>query len=310
MQSVVMYHTRCFDGTMAAAAALKAIQDGSLQCDPEKGLIPINYNVSGQEEFFSDKEDSPYSLASAQGAEEFIFVDFCPKADTVNQLIDLGHKVVVLDHHKSAMEDAAKLEGTEGLTLTFDMAKSGAMMAWDYFHGEAPKLVHHVQDRDLWQWKLDHTKEIMAWLGAWSETNNPQSYLDAILKFEFTESEIVEVGSMLTAQLNSAVEKLASSFRYADILGYGRGIVVNAGVYQSEVGEYLYDRHEVPFVVAYGATRGGQISLSFRSKKGAAHSIDVTKLAAEFGGGGHENAAGGVAELEVWTEILQGSEHQ
>jgi oligoribonuclease NrnB/cAMP/cGMP phosphodiesterase (DHH superfamily) len=295
---------------MAAAAALSAIQGGNLQCDPDKGLIPINYNVSTPEEFFSDKEDSPYYLAADQGAEEIIFVDFCPKAATVQQLLAYGIKVVILDHHKSAKEDAEKLEGLEGLDLNFDMNKSGAMMAWDYFRGEAPKLVHHVQDRDLWQWKLDYTREIMAWLGAWAETNDPQSYLDAILKFEFTENEIIEVGSMLTAQMDSAVQKMASAFRYAEIPGHGRGIVVNAGVYQSEVCEYLYNRHEVPFVVAYAGTRGGQFSLSFRSKQGAAHSLDVTKIAAEFGGGGHANAAGGVAELEVWTEILQGSEHQ
>eukprot|EP00697_Spironema_sp_BW2_P003084 gnl/Spiro4/14121_TR7585_c0_g1_i1.p2 gnl/Spiro4/14121_TR7585_c0_g1~~gnl/Spiro4/14121_TR7585_c0_g1_i1.p2 ORF type:complete len:311 (+),score=26.73 gnl/Spiro4/14121_TR7585_c0_g1_i1:5179-6111(+) len=310
MKTVVMYHTRCFDGTMAVAAALKAIQDGKLDCDPEKGLIPINYNVSAPEEFFSDKEDSPYSLAEAQLVEEYVFVDFCPKAATVERLLSDGHTVVILDHHKSAKEDAEKLEGEEGLSLFFDMKKSGAMMAWDYFHGEAPKLVHHVQDRDLWHWKLDNTKEVMAWLGSWAETDDPQSYLDAILKFEFCESEVIEVGHMLTAQMNSAVEKMASSFRYAEIPGYGRGIVVNAGVYQSEVCEYLYDRYEVPFVVAYAGTRGGQFSLSFRSKQGAAHSIDVTKIAAEFGGGGHANAAGGVAELEVWAEVLQGSEHQ
>lgn len=310
MKTVVMYHTRCFDGTMAAAAALKAIQEGKLDCDPEKGLIPINYNVSAPEEFFSNKEDSPYSLASAMDAEDYIFVDFCPKAATVTQLLDLGHTVVILDHHKSAKEDAEKLGGMEGLDLNFDMKKSGAMMAWDYFHGEAPKLVHHVQDRDLWNWKLDNTKEVMSWLGSWAETNNPQSYLDAILKFEFCENDVIEVGQMLVQQMNSAVEKMSSSFRYAEIPGFGRGIVVNAPVYQSEVGEYLYDKYEVPFVVSYAGTRGGQFSLSFRSKKGAAHSIDVTELAATFGGGGHANAAGGVADLEVWAEVLQGSEHQ
>lgn len=310
MQTVVMYHTRCFDGTMAAAAALKAITDGKLQCRLDDGLIPINYNVSTPEEFFSDKETSPYSLASAQDAEEFIFVDFCPKAATVEQLLERGHKVVILDHHKSAMIDISRMDDHENLTLRFDMAKSGAMMSWEHFHGEAPKLVHHVQDRDLWQWKLDHTKEIIAWLSAWAQTNDPQSYLDAILKFEFCESDVIEVGQMLVQQMDTAVEKMASAYRYAEFPIFGRGIVVNATAYPSEVCEYLYSRHEVPFVVAYSATRGGQFALSFRSQNGAAHAIDVTLLAAAFGGGGHENAAGGVAELEVWTEILQGSEHQ
>lgn len=309
MQTVVMYHTRCFDGTMAAAAALKAIKDGTLDCDPEKGLIPINYNQSAPDDFF--KEDGPYQEAMETSPARFIFLDFCPKANTVKGLLDYGHEVVVLDHHKTAKADASELEGIPGLDLRFDMTQSGARMAWEYFHGEAPMLALYVEDRDLWKWKLPNTREVIAWMSASAETNNPQSYLDAEESFDSDAGRAaMSVGTFLCAEMDTQIQKMASAYRYVEIQGFGRGIIVNATCYPSEVGQYLYDRHDVPYVIAYNVTRGGDFALSFRSKPGAAHSIDVTRLAAVFDGGGHANAAGGICNMEEWVDLLHGSSHQ
>ncbi len=308
MQSVVMYHTRCFDGTMAAAAALKAIQEGTLDCNPETGLIPINYNQSDLETFF--QEDGPFEKAQKQGANDFTFVDFCPKAAVVRELLARECTVVILDHHKTAMADVKELEGLEGLTLNFDMTKSGAAMAWEYWHGEIPDLVLHVEDRDLWKWKMKNTREIMAWLSSFAETNDPQTYLDAIQEFNYEDYRCVQTGSALCKEMDTQIQRMASAYRYVEFPPFGKGIVVNATCYPSEVCQYLYDEHEVPFVIAYSATRGGDFALSFRSKQGAAHSIDVTTLAKEFEGGGHANASGGICDLESWAHLLGTSTHQ
>ena len=52
----------------------------------------------------------------------------------------------------------------------FDMGRSGAVLAWDYFFGgpstgrPRPWIVEYVQDRDLWAWKLPRSKEVSAYL--------------------------------------------------------------------------------------------------------------------------------------------------
>jgi hypothetical protein len=297
---------------MAAAAALQAINDGRLECDPVKGLVPINYNVSDEEGFFGNSGSSPFELAQEQGADYYIFLDFCPKAAVIERLVETGNTVTILDHHKTAKEDAASLSGLPGLDLTFDMTKSGAVMAWDFFHGsnEIPELAKYVQDRDLWQWKMNQTREVMAWLSAVAEQNRPETYLSAISIAEVDMEGVTLVGKMLTAEMDSQIARMASGFRYVEFEEFGRGIIVNAGCYQSEVCQYLYDRHPVAFVIAYHSTRGGDVALSIRSKAGAPQSIDVTTLAKTFGGGGHAHAAGGVASLDEWYEVLSGSEHQ
>src|SRR3546814_14723859 len=49
------------------------------------------------------------------------------------------------------------------LGVIFDMDRSGAGLTWDFFHDAArPPLIDHVEDRDLWRFSLDDTREIMA----------------------------------------------------------------------------------------------------------------------------------------------------
>lgn len=315
MKTVVMYHSHCFDGSMAAAAALKAIAAGRLDCDRE-GLIPITYKESTHGEFFSESPLSPFSKAQELSAEQYIFVDFCPKPEVVTGLLEMGLSVVILDHHKTARDDAEKLKGLDGLDLNFDMTKSGSRMAWEYFRkggreeGHIPKLALHVEDRDLWTWAIPNTREAIAWLSAEAPTNDPEAFFKAALVFEENPSAFISIGSYICREMDSQIKKISSSFRYLEIQGYGRGIVVNASCYTSEVCEYLYNRYEVPFVIAYHSTRSGDVALSFRSKKGGAVAIDVSELAKQFNGGGHPSASGGVSDLERWVDYLHGSSDQ
>lgn len=316
MKTVVFYHSFCFDGTMAAAAALEAIREGRLDCDEKEGLIPIGYNQSDWDGFFAEDPKAPYQRALAQGAEKIIFLDFCPKPVVVQDLLSVELEVVILDHHKTARDDAKKLDGLKGLNLIFDMTKSGARLAWEYFclgadaRASIPELVLHVEDRDLWTWVMPKTREVIAWLSAFGETNNPDSYSDAIHEFTLRSEDSIKAGEYLCKEMDTQIKKMVSSFRYLEIQGYGSGIVVNAACYRDEVCDYILSRHEVPFVIAYSSTRGGEVSLSLRSKKGASYAIDVTELAKMFNGGGHENASGGVCELERWVDFLHGSSHQ
>lgn len=316
MKTVVMYHSHCFDGSMAAAAAVEAIRDGRLDCDEETGLIPIAYKDATRETFFLEDGKSPFSKAQFYGAQRYIFVDFCPKAQVVEDLIDMGYEVVILDHHKTAQEDVRFLEKLTGLDLNFDMSKSGARMAWEYFRkgswdeGTVPRLVLHVEDRDLWNWEIEGTREAIAWLSAEAVTNSPQSYLDAVHAFAVGPEVCIKAGAYICKEMDAQIKKIAAGFRYLSFEGFGRGIVVNASCYQSEVCQYLYDRHDVPFVIAYHLNQRNEVALSFRSKEGAAHSIDVSSLARNFGGGGHKHASGGVSPLDCWIDNLVASEPQ
>src|SRR5262249_25358010 len=57
-----------------------------------------------------------------------------------------------------------------GIACVFDMERSGARLAWEYFFPEKdpPWLVNYVQDRDLWRWKLPHSREVSAFIASCS----------------------------------------------------------------------------------------------------------------------------------------------
>ena len=141
MKKYVLYHGNCPDGLGAALAAHMAL-GGKAEC------IPVNYGKP-----IPKIED---------GAEVYI-VDFSyPRAD----LVALAARTTlrVLDHHATAEKDL------DGLPFcTFDIARSGAVMAWQYFFRDkaTPMFFRYLQDRDLWQFKLPQSREVSAALGSY-----------------------------------------------------------------------------------------------------------------------------------------------
>lgn len=52
----------------------------------------------------------------------------------------------------------------------FDMTKSGAVLTWEYFHDKSvPKLLLHIQDRDIWKWSIPGSDEILTALDCYPQ---------------------------------------------------------------------------------------------------------------------------------------------
>jgi oligoribonuclease NrnB/cAMP/cGMP phosphodiesterase (DHH superfamily) len=70
---------------------------------------------------------------------------------------------VLLDHHKSAAEKLTGFACRCG-EVHFDMNKSGARLAWEFFHPERalPAMVRYVEDRDIWAWQYPQSAGFLA----------------------------------------------------------------------------------------------------------------------------------------------------
>ena len=78
-----------------------------------------------------------------------------------------GHNlslVIIIDHHKSAYKNIESLIDNKRLIVYFDNNHSGATLAWNYFLKEKsiPKIFQHIEDIDLWNFRLQNTREIAA----------------------------------------------------------------------------------------------------------------------------------------------------
>jgi oligoribonuclease NrnB/cAMP/cGMP phosphodiesterase (DHH superfamily) len=167
----------------------------------------------------------------------------------------------------------------------FDMSKSGATMAWEFFHPgkEPPKFIQYITDRDLWKWELPYSKEFSAAFD--------------MVPFEFEEFEkyeddsvfddAVKRGSYILAYSKTVVKKVCEKavsrkYRELDVL------VVNSSHWMSEIGAKLSPDCDFALIWFYDHNEQ-KTKVSLRSFH---DHVDVSEIAKNFKGGGHRKAAG------------------
>jgi oligoribonuclease NrnB/cAMP/cGMP phosphodiesterase (DHH superfamily) len=280
---IVIYHANCDDGLGAAWCARRYFQ---YEPDINVRYIPADY------------KDTPPDVT---GAVVYI-LDFSYAPDVVKEMAEKSSLLVLRDHHKSAMEKWTKGEkveypisiGGNGL-VTFDMTRSGARLAWDYFFPgqEPPLLISHIEDNDLWKFKLSSTKPFIRALRSYPQTFEAFDMLNDVIEGSITGyNSIITDGTAIERYFNQQCEFILSvappcrvGIELDGKIEYGLGI--NAPkTFSSELGNILAERSG-----AYGLTwymEGCNANVSLRSKG----DYDVSKLAEVYGGGGHKNAAG------------------
>ena len=267
---IVIYHADCLDGFTAAWAAwLK---------HPDATFVPARHG------------EEPPDVTG----ERVVIADFSYDLATVRRLHGDATAFALLDHHQSALP----LEREPGCLI--DQSRSGAAIAWDYFHPDPsknlPALVKYVQDRDLWRHELPHTQEVHAYLSSLSyefdEWTAAAGALDGSLDM------VVSQGEAILRFTRKAVERMvkrAYLVNFPTQRGEVRVPAVNTAEHASDVLNEL--AKDQPFAVAY-AYKDHMWKCSLRS---AADGADVALVAEEFGGGGHQHAAGFEAARIDWA---------
>jgi uncharacterized protein len=251
----ILYHAFCDDGFGAALAAWRAL-------GPDATYIPVCHG------------DPPPDLPSDA---RVAMVDFSYRRPIILDLRKRVQDLVVLDHHLTAQ---AELKGLD--FAHFDMEKSGAHLAWNFFHpGQPlPELLAYVEDKDLWRFNLPHSKEVTAALRSYP--------MDFELWNSFKIEDLKLEGIALLRFQEKIVVATCKQARIEWLLGHQIPIV-NATEFRSEIANRLCEMHpEYPFAAAYYDTDHGIRSWSLRS----VGEFDVAAVAALLGGGGHKNASG------------------
>lgn len=271
-KDLVIYHDNCVDGFTAAWAAWIDLKDRA-------DYVPCKYGDIVKVE--QHQYDTLY------------VVDFSFPREILLEYSQMFRLVVVLDHHKTAQEALENWPTKpDNLTIRFDMNKSGAGLAWDWFHTltPEPELISYVQDRDLWKFALPDSKEISAYIAQTEKTFIDYNYLAEDLDKYFAST--VERGEMLLKQFSRLCESIASNARpitvyTGDSIPHD-GLSVNCpGNFASDVGNILANKSGT-FGCTYFFDKDGAAIVSLRSNG----DYDVSIIAKYYGSGGHKNAAG------------------
>jgi len=257
----VLYHgPNCPDGFGAAFSAWKVLGNQASYVSCVHGDTPPNI----------------------EGKHVIVF-DFAFSRPVTLQLKQAAASFILFDHHKSAMED---LQGEAN--CFFDLHKSGARLAWEFFHpsNEVPQLISYVEDKDLWNWRLENSKEFNT---AMDTTPFSFEEWDTLLSAEKVIMHI-QKGRTLTAYKNKLCEDIASKAQQREWLGKTI-YVVNSSLFASEIGNILSSRADCHFAVVWNFNHEKKYyAVSLRSN--AAKNIDVSVVAKLFGGGGHPCSSG------------------
>jgi oligoribonuclease NrnB/cAMP/cGMP phosphodiesterase (DHH superfamily) len=243
--------------------------------------------------FIGANYNEPFPVQDTDILDSDIYImDFSFPKETLQKVHNLAKSLLILDHHKTAKEQLSDLP-----FAVFNLNKSGAMLAWEHFHPtvSAPKLIQYVQDRDLWKWKLPHSREINAVIqsyniGAVSDFKTFEKLSEQLEDKKMFQQFVFEGAAILRAIDQFTDLAIKRSFRMIEIKGY-KIPVVNTSIFESETCLKLLKLcPEAPFSATYYDLKTtNEKAWSLRSLPGI---FDVTTSALQFGGGGHENASG------------------
>ena len=269
-----IYHSPCADG-FGAAWVVRKYFDGGVDFHP---------GVYGQ---------APPDVTGRH----VILVDFSYKRAVLEEMAKQAKSITVLDHHKTAQEDLAGYPDaiplmipSPGIQAQFDMNRSGAGLTWDFFfpNEPRPKLIDHIEDRDLWRFNLYGTREVQATLFSYPYDFSVWDSL--VEKAESSEGRIdlrLQGAAIDRKMLKDIAEILGVATRYMVIGGVKVPVVNLPYTMASEAAGKLAE--DAPFAAAYfDAKDGRKFSLRSRGEGG----MDVSAIAKMYGGGGHRNAAG------------------
>lgn len=280
-----IYHGNCADGFGAAWVVNSFF----------KGAVDFHPGIYGQEP------------PDVTGRTVFM-VDFSYKRPVLDAMASQAKAIMILDHHKTAEEDLRDFAITEcgsarctwadtehafddcreidrpPVLALFDMKRSGATLAWDFFfpHLPRPELLNHIEDRDLWLFKLEGTREIQA--NVFSYPYDFDVWDDLMLRGC---KDLIAEGAAIERKHHKDIGELVSvTKRRMRIGGYDIPVANLPYTLTSDAG-HLMPKGE-PFAACYWDTPKGRV-FSLRSNDDG---VDVSEIAKAYGGGGHRNASG------------------
>lgn len=266
----IIYHDKCTDGFGAAWVAWQKFKEKAV-------YIALNHY-----------DPVPNFLPNS----EIFLLDFCFDKPTL-ELLSQEHKITVLDHHQSAYKSVASLilKPIENLKLKFNLKKSGAEMAWDYWfpNQPLPELINYIKDRDLGLFELEKTQLIISAL------------MTIPKEFHIWEGLSVDTlylqGKIINDVQNQLMKEMVEKHHFAEIGGH-LVPVVNATAWWSDITRLLLDKYpDIPFAAAYYALDESRIKWSLRSRENS--SVDVAEISSLYKGGGHAHSGGFTDENHI-----------
>lgn len=293
---LIIYHGTCPDGFGSAWLLRRALFASRLESFAKNGA-----NV----ELFAGSYNDALDIEMCRDRHVWM-VDFCYPATTLVDVMKVATTLRIMDHHQTSAEwvndtrvkHLLKVYGSHGdmraddgffnfqNVAILDQSHSGAGIVAQYathFGVRVPDWFVHLEDRDLWKFKVPGTASAFAAITArryeledWDTMSN------------YSSQQLIAQGDAIEMYRQRLIEQSIEKAFEVELFGHKVWIAQCPYAIGSDVAGKLAERTPELFGAYFihdgETTRYGLRSLPL--------GMDVAELAALEGGGGHKHAAG------------------
>ncbi|MSU74371.1 hypothetical protein EXS57_01170 [Candidatus Kaiserbacteria bacterium] len=263
-QIAIFYHADCLDGFGGAYAAWKKFGDTAEYYPSKYGHDPLIEAVVGKEVYF---------------------IDFCYSQAVMDKILGQAGSLTVLDHHEGIKEVVKSIPHH-----VYDSNRSGATIAWSYFHPdtEVPRLLQHMEDEDLYRFHLPDTRPLGVYLSAHEFSFPFWNQVAQDLDSEEKRTVLLAKAHTYLEYFNYLV-RLSVEHAHPILFEGHHVLLANTSpmkTLKSAVGNELLKK-KPPFALVMSIHPNG-LGVSIRGDG----SIDVSAIARKYGGNGHPSSSG------------------
>ena len=272
------------------------------------GRVVAEYYHNFNPEDFISCDYSPIDVSHIDPDELVLFVDYSFTENTKSTLDDLiqnGNQIIWIDHHDSSIKLCNKYSYLDKIYGIRSKQASGAALAFMYFYKTTfrhiPKFIQYVSDYDNWDHNMypestwfkyaADSQDIDLFSPMWS------ALFDSIGKYDNGMLErMLDVGDSIFNYVTQCNETDLSSYGYEARLGDNLIYALNKRGNSTMFGDII---NKYPFVVSW-IFDGSNYKYSIYSTDSG---VDCSKIAEEYGGGGHAGAAGFVSSQLILEPV-------
>ncbi len=263
------YHSADLDGRCSGALVKLAY--------PECKLFGINYG-----EVFPWKE--------IISNETVFMVDF--SLQPFSEMIKLASKcnLVWIDHHKSAIDEAFKVDFfAKDVVQLLEIGTGACVLTYRYLFSSQPlpTFVKLLGEYDVWDHSDPRTLPFQYGMRLLDTKPDNDTLWKSLFDVE-TVQRIVEDGNIVLKYIIQHYENYAKTCAFETEINGLKCLAINRMLANSQLFESIWDNHKYDVMIAFGWRNGKWTVFLYTDKEG----IDVSQIAKSHNGGGHKQAAG------------------
>lgn len=250
-------------------------------------------------EFYGLNHDGEYPLDLIEKHHEIVICDIALPLDMMFELNETKD-LTWIDHHISMIEayDKAIAEGHKEIKGIRRNGTAAIRLTWEYFFPDEPvpegvKLLALNDIFDLRDKRVRPFEYAFQSLGVNRPTdNNWKDLFDGRLNVD----EMVKKGEAILSYIKNRNHRLCKAMSFESEYMGMKCICANMAQGYSEFYDGVKNIKDYDFMCNFFMSGKNMWNLSFYTSK---ETVDVSKIAATFGGGGHKKAAGASALKEL-----------